>query len=187
MNTTNPERAATGDAIADAGVHRAIHVRPLAEGDTATVHEVVGQLSADSAYLRFHTGMRRLPDVVAVRWAQVAVGRQQTHVAVDSTTGRAVGMAQWFRTAGTDEAEVAVMVADLWQGLGIGGRLVAEAVRSARAAGIVELQADVLPEHRLMRGWLARLGAHSDRSEPTLLRLSIASTGEVPALVPVVA
>ena len=35
-------------------------------------------------------------------------------------------MAQWFRTAGTDEAEVAVMVADLWQGLGIGGRLVAE-------------------------------------------------------------
>ncbi|WP_050347494.1 GNAT family N-acetyltransferase [Arsenicicoccus sp. oral taxon 190] len=185
--TTTTEPAPTTLTTTGAGVPRAIHVRPLAAGDTATVHEVVGQLSPDSAYLRFHTGMRRLPEPVAVRWAQVSAQRQQAHVAVDGATGRAVGMAQWFRTAGTDEAEVAVMVADLWQGLGIGARLVAEAIRSARAAGVVELRADVLPEHRLMRGWLARLGACQDLSDPTVLRLWIASAGEVPASAPVVA
>ena len=145
-------------------------VRSLTDGDVLTVHEVMGGMSAQSAYLRLHTGIQRLPLRLATALARVVDGVQRSHVAHESGTGRAIGLAMWVRSSGTDEAEIAVMIADNWQGQDVGRALVVETSRSAHAAGVRQLSAVVLSEHRRMRAWLTRLGALSDPSDPTMLR-----------------
>ena len=47
-----------------------------------------------------------------------------------------VGVARWSRVGSTDEAEVAVFVADPWRGRGVGSQLVADVERSAAAQGL---------------------------------------------------
>ncbi|MCG8656281.1 MULTISPECIES: hypothetical protein [unclassified Yimella] len=122
-------------------------VRSLTDGDVLTVHEVMGGMSAQSAYLRLHTGIQQLPLRSTTALARVVDGVQRSHVAHESGTGRAIGLAMWVRSSDTDEAEIAVMIAD-----------------SASCRRVV------LSEHHRMRAWPTRLGALSDPSDPTMLR-----------------
>ena len=87
-------------------------VRSLTDGDVHTVHEVMGGMSAQSVYLRLHTGIQQLPLRLATALARVVDSVQRSYVAHESGTGRAIGLAMWVRPSDTDEAEIAVMVAD---------------------------------------------------------------------------
>jgi GNAT superfamily N-acetyltransferase len=121
----------------------AVSLRPLRVGDRATVLEVFAGLSERSRRLRFLGPKPRLPerdlDVL------VDVGRcgHQAVAAVDTTSGRAVGLARFVRDATTPEAEIAFEVVDEWQGRGIGRRLVAAVAEEARAQGVLRLRAVV--------------------------------------------
>jgi GNAT superfamily N-acetyltransferase len=154
-------------------------IRALRAGDTATVHRVFEQLSARSAFLRFHTGLPRLPPAMATRLAAVAPGRHEVLVAVHE--GRPVGLARWIRDSRDPCAvEVAVEVADALQGRGIGGRLLRAALASASAAGATVLLAHVHPENGPVVGWLTRIGAERPVGPDEPFRLSIPVAGADP-------
>ncbi|MDN5795712.1 MAG: GNAT family N-acetyltransferase [Intrasporangium sp.] len=155
--------------MSQANATRPVVVRPLAPGDTSTVYEVMDQLSARSVYLRFHAGMGRLKPRMAAALARVSAGDRQVLVA--RVDGHPVGLAHVARV-GT-EAEVALAVADAWQGTGIGRSLASAAAQAARGWGSGALVAVVLPEHRQLRDWLARLGAAPDRQDPMMLRVPV--------------
>jgi GNAT superfamily N-acetyltransferase len=141
----------------------AFRIRALADGDIPTVESVFAQLSLGSAYHRFGTGLTRLPDRVAAALAAVTPGRQRVFVA--ERDGVPVGLARWVRPGGgrLDEAEVALEVADAWQGHGAGRLLLAEVGRDARTAGAETLLAYVAPGHARVVSWLDRLGAAPPR------------------------
>jgi RimJ/RimL family protein N-acetyltransferase len=61
-------------------------------------------------------------------------------------------------------AEVAFVVVDAYQGQGIGGLLTRHLVELARAAGLRQLEADVLPENTAMRKVLGKFGFQTARS-----------------------
>lgn len=70
------------------------------------------------------------------------------------------------------EAEVAFVVVDACQGQGIGGLLMKHLVQIARAGGLKQLAADVLPENAPMRKVLAKAGFRTARSmDPQLVHL----------------
>jgi ribosomal protein S18 acetylase RimI-like enzyme len=114
-------------------------VRPLRNGDVATVRAVFGRLGERSLRTRFNGPKPCLSDVELERLA--AVDRSH-HALVGYVEGdpEPVAIAQLART-GDDTAEIAFAVADAYQQRGIGSALAAELLVDARAAGITEVTA----------------------------------------------
>jgi acetyltransferase len=74
-------------------------------------------------------------------------------------TGAFVGIARYAMAPGDeDTADVAVVVADEWQGRGVGTRLMRELVARAAANGIPRLTATTLHDNAGARALLRRVG-----------------------------
>lgn len=78
---------------------------------------------------------------------------------------RIVGVSRYSRTPGSDSAECAIVVADDWQGRGIGSELMRSLGSAARARGIRILQGTSLGENNRIRDWAQRFG-YLARTEP---------------------
>jgi len=88
---------------------------------------------------------------------------------------RIAGVSRYAREPGTDRAECAIVVADDWQGRGLGTELMRSLGMAARARGIRSLEASSLAENRRIQGWAQRFGCDV-RTEPHsggLLRVTI--------------
>lgn len=71
-------------------------------------------------------------------------------------------------------AEVAFIVIDAFQGLGIGTLLTRHLIGLAQAAGLRRLVADVLPDNAAMRKVLGRYGFRPERSQdPQIVHLTM--------------
>ena len=81
----------------------------------------------------------------------------------------AIGVARYARLAGDATCEFAITVADAWQGRGIGRKLLAMLVASARGHGVRRIIGDVLatntPILRLARSQGFRVERHPDGAE----------------------
>ena len=78
---------------------------------------------------------------------------------------RIVGVSRYARVPGTDRAECAIVVADDWQGRGLGTELMRSLGTAARARGIRSLEASSLAENRRIHDWAQRFGCDV-RTEP---------------------
>ncbi len=138
-----------------------VHVRPIRPEDEPLLHEAFSRMSERSVYFRFFSPLKRLPDKLAHRLAQVDY---EQRFALVATTHRPdgqehiLGVARYDRAPGTDTAEVAVAVIDAAQRQGIGSGLLSLLAQVARRHGIRELTLIVLPENQSMLGLLRRLG-----------------------------
>jgi ribosomal protein S18 acetylase RimI-like enzyme len=130
-------------------------IRPLRNGDTATVATLFDRLGPRSREKRFCAAKPRLSESELAALARVD---DNHHVIVGYLAGdpRPAGIARLVRDGAV--AEVAVEVADAWQGRGIGSILARELAADARAAGIRELVATVCGDNPPVVSLLKRLG-----------------------------
>lgn len=138
-----------------------VHLRPIVPEDEALLHEAVAAMSERTVYLRFFSPIKRMSDVMAHRLAVVDYADRFAIVATTHrSTGkeRIAGVARYDRARDTDVAEVAVAVIDEFQRRGLGGILLSELARIARAHGIRSFSLVVLPDNREMLGLLRKLG-----------------------------
>ena len=98
------------------------------------------RLSPESVYRRFFSPTSK-PDLLVASVLRVDHHDREAVAAVEG--GEVIGMAQYARLAGADEADLAIAVADGWQRQGIGTRLVAALAERARAEGIAAFAVDV--------------------------------------------
>ena len=120
-------------------------VRPLRDGDTATVAAVFGRLSAESRRLRFNGPKPCLPEAELRHLARMDV----THYALVAWVQgdpQPVAIARLARTS-RGSAEIAFAVADEYQHRGIGVALASELVTDARLVGITEITALTSPDN----------------------------------------
>jgi GNAT superfamily N-acetyltransferase len=134
-----------------------VSIRPLRNGDTATVASVFQRLSDESRRTRFGGPKPRLSD-----WELAALARvdAEHHVLVAYVDREPVGLARLVRQGRA--AEVAFEVVDEHQGRKIGSALVRVLAADARAAGIVELHATISGGNRPALSLLSRI-AHKVR------------------------
>jgi ribosomal protein S18 acetylase RimI-like enzyme len=117
-------------------------------------------------YLRFFAGA--LPTSPAM--LRVLAGeRAGADVLVATQDGAIIGHAMAVDTAGPDgdaTAEVGVVVADAWQGRGVGSGLVRALAARARARGATAVVMEVMAENQRVLGMIAGgwPGARHDRS-----------------------
>ena len=133
-------------------------IRPLRNGDTATVSTLFERLGDRSRERRFCGAKPRLSELELANLARVD---HTHHVLVGYLDGDAepVGIARLVRS-GTS-AEIAFAISDLHQSRGIGSILAGELAADARAAGITELVATVCGDNPRVLALLKRLGSLS--------------------------
>lgn len=147
--------------------HRGMHaryvdritIRPLRDGDTATVAALFDRLGPRSRARRFGGAKPRLSDVELGALARVDATHHALVAYVDGDPEPA-GLAQLVRHG--DTAEVACAVADEHQGRGVGTALTRELAADARAAGIVRLEATVQGDNPPAVSLLARSSLQLD-------------------------
>ena len=120
-------------------------VRPLRNGDTATVAAVFGRLGAESRRLRFNGPKPCLPDAELRHLARMD-GTHYALVAWVEGDPHPAAIARLARTS-RGSAEIAFAVADEYQHRGIGAALASELVADARLVGITEITALTSPDN----------------------------------------
>jgi len=128
-----------------------ITVRPLRNGETETVQRVFDRLGSRSRLLRFGGAK---PVLTARDLEHLARVDGDHHVLVALVECEPIGIARLVREGA--EAEVAVEVADEWQGHRVGTILMARLADDARAAGIERLNAFVDADNSASRALMRR-------------------------------
>jgi RimJ/RimL family protein N-acetyltransferase len=157
----------------------AVTIRALRPDDRERIAKAVRQLDRESIYLRLFSYRGELTEAGLDRLMTFDPDRE---VALLVTIGAGVdeiviGSGRYFATdaQGTARsAEVAFIVEEDYQGLGIAGRLLAHLTDIARRQGITVLEADVLAENKSMLAVFARSGLQmQQRRDGGVVHLSL--------------
>jgi RimJ/RimL family protein N-acetyltransferase len=132
-------------------------VRPIARGDKALLQDGLQRLSPESVRRRF-LGAKTQLSPGELRYLTEVDGRDHIAlVALDADDPSVlVGVARCVRSReASDTAEMAIVIGDDWQGLGLGYALARELAGSAAHVGVrrftTVMLADNLGAHRLLR------------------------------------
>lgn len=155
---------------------RSLHLRPVEPRDAGAEQAFVAGLSPIARFRRFHFGLNELP---AALLRSFVSADQQTHVALVAETVddvRIVADARYVLDGTARTGEFAIAVADEWQGLGLGRRLMQRLVAQARRDGLARLCGDVLADNEPMLALLRRLEARlaPDPEDVSLYRVCLA-------------
>lgn len=117
-------------------------------------------LSAQSRYERFLGGGVKLTPQLLARLVNVDLTRDAALIATVAFDGAEtpVGVGRYALTDDGRTAEIAVTVADAWQGCGLGRLLLERVIDAARRNGVRELTGDVLATNARMLALARRLG-----------------------------
>ncbi|MGW8192838.1 MAG: N-acetyltransferase family protein [Desulforhopalus sp.] len=158
-----------------------IRIRPIRGTDESALRRFFKTLSADSVYFRF--GQRRIKVLhnLLHRLCQVDFDRDLAFLAVvGGEQETVIGDARLNRIADTDSAELSFLVADQWQGKGVGDLLMEFCIEVARETGLRTLFMEVMKSNeRMMRfGWKYNFTPYqcSEESDMEELRLKLDHT-----------
>lgn len=129
--------------------------RPIAPDDLDRLRRFGCGLSPQTRYRRFLSGLRRLPEPTLRRLVEVDHVDREAVVALVGE--ELVGVARYERAAhDSGVADVAVVLADAWQGQGLGPRLLEALLERAARNGVRRLHATVLADNEPVRRLLRR-------------------------------
>jgi RimJ/RimL family protein N-acetyltransferase len=154
---------------------RAIEIRALRPEDEANMLLAIDRTGVDSRRLRFFVTKRGFSDAEKEFFMKIDFVNHVALVAEIDEDGRpAIVGGSRYVVVKPGEAEVAFVVVDAYQGKGIGLILTRHLVGLARAAGLKQLVADVLPGNAAMRKVLGRFGFQISRSaDPQVVHLTL--------------
>ena len=133
----------------------AVATRPIRPDDATLFCRLWERLSPETVYRRFHAPLRR-PPVGADRLVHVDHDLREALVAV--VGGDVVGVVRYDRSpADHSTAEVAVVVEDAWQGVGVGRQLLEQLTGLAARRGVRTLTATVQRDNDRVIGLIERL------------------------------
>ena len=154
---------------------RPVEIRALRSNDETDMLAAIDRTGAESLQRRFFVTKRGFSENEKAFFMNIDFVNHVALVAVMDEDGRPaiVGGSRYVVTK-PGEAEVAFVVVDAFQGQGIGALLTRHLMGLARAAGLRELVADVLPENMAMRKVLGKFGFRTARGlDPQVIHLTL--------------
>jgi acetyltransferase len=142
-----------------------VTIRPIRPEDEPLMAKFHETLSERSVYLRYFQALklsRRISHELLSRASFIDYDRKMALVTVredpKTRTHEILALGQLSKLRTANEAEVAVLVSDQYQGQGLGTELLRRLIRVARDERLSRLIADVLPENRGMLQVARKLG-----------------------------
>ncbi|WP_242332920.1 MULTISPECIES: bifunctional acetate--CoA ligase family protein/GNAT family N-acetyltransferase [Anaeromyxobacter] len=157
-----------------------VSVRPIRPEDAEMEASFVRNLSDNARHFRFMIALKELTREMLIRFTQIDYDRELALVALVEREGKETQIAvARFIKADPETAHVAIVVADAWQGKGIGARLLRMLIAAARARGILRLEGEVLHENTTALELMARVGfsIRRDPESPDLCLIEMSLTG----------
>ncbi len=153
-------------------------IRPIRGSDLDRERAFIEGLSGVSRYRRMLGAFREPPAGLLDQFVNVDYRDRMALLATREDAGaeeRIIGVARYAAAAGGSECELAVTVADAWQGRGIGSTLSRLLVEYARARGFRLMTGTVQAENKAMIALALSLGMRLARipEDPTMLRFSL--------------
>jgi ribosomal protein S18 acetylase RimI-like enzyme len=182
MNRTQVE-CASGRAAAA--------IRPVCPADLPALRDFFAALSTQARYLRFFAPVNPGPALLDL----LSGGAGTTDAVVATRGGIIIGHAMATdrsgqglqgRPGGSRMTDIGVVVADAWQGHGVGSALVRALITSAQARGVTSVAMDVLPgNHKVLamvKGhWPEARTGYSLGYDTICIQLPVASRYDPPA------
>lgn len=150
-----------------------VTLRPIRPEDAEMEQEFVRNLSHGSRYFRFMNTVRELTPAMLVRFTQIDYDREMAFVAVREEGEREIeiGVARYITSPDARTCEFAIVVADAWQGKGLGRRMLERLVEVARWRGLRTMVGHVLGGNQAMLGLCKKLGFEiSDHPEDAAVK-----------------
>ncbi len=155
----------------------AVTLRPLRPEDTDIETAFVQGLSAETRASRLLGGAIKVTPEYIARLTQVDYVRDMALAATVMLEGHEtlIGVARYALEAAAGRCEFALVVADAWQGRGIGRRMLQKLIAVAAARGIGCIYGDTLATNRALLGLAQALGFTLARhpEEPHLTRVTL--------------
>ncbi|WP_028643775.1 GNAT family N-acetyltransferase [Nocardioides sp. URHA0020] len=139
----------------------ALRIRPAGVQDRELVAGLLRELSPDSAYLRFQTGIgvEPAPGLVAALIPDGLRGSALLGLVDD----RLVAHGLWVRVGASPVAEIGIVVADAQQGQGIGTRIASALIADLAARGIDRVEVFASATNVAVTRMVARQAPHAVR------------------------
>ena len=147
-------------------------LRPIRPDDATALQKFVRGLSEEARYMRFVSMMRELTPRMLARYTHVDYHRELALVATTQDTDGSneagesvesiIGLAHYLRNPDGQGAEYALVIADDWQGHGLGRRLMSRLIEAAREQGLSYIEGLVLSNNRPMLSLMTGLGMKND-------------------------
>jgi acetyltransferase len=144
-------------------------VRPIQPDDAQMLQALVHGLSKESRYFRFVSSMQELPPSMLARFTLIDYDREMALVAVHKVrtadaqgdmveTERIVGVSRYITNPDKASCEFSLVVADDFNGKGLGSRLMQAIMDVARDKGLTEIDGLVLANNPGMLKLMKSLG-----------------------------
>jgi acetyltransferase len=135
-------------------------LRPMKPEDESLVSEFLSNCSEDTVYFRYFKLIKKWTHEMLIRFTQNDYDRELGLMAIGLPPGPEVmmGVSRMVMAADRSTAEFAVIVADAWQGKGLGEKLIERVIEISRDNGIKMLWGEVLAANLPMLGLVKKLG-----------------------------
>jgi acetyltransferase len=154
----DPSRLETTLTLRDG---RRVRVRSIRPADADMDRAFFAGLSEQSRYMRFMQHLPELTPRLVRQFTQIDDAREMALVALDESSGdeTIVGVARYVaETEDGESAEFAIVLADAWQGHGLGRALMELLIEGARRRGLRRLFGNILTVNTPMRALAMALG-----------------------------
>lgn len=137
-----------------------VTIRPIRPEDREIERAFVSKLSSNSKYFRFFSAIKGLSPQMLDRFTQVDYPREMAFIATVQVAAQdlEIGVARYAPGSSEATAEFAVVIADEWQGRGIGRELLRHLFEVARTSGFERLEGIVLSANENMLSLCRSLG-----------------------------
>jgi acetyltransferase len=138
---------------------RTVLLRPIKPDDESLWLDMFQNFSEESVHNRFFYMIKDTPHAVRVRYCDIDYSRELAIVAeLKEERQRILGVVRLTIDSDQKTGEVAFIVADPWQGLGLGSKMVDYMIEICKDIGLESIYALVLPENCRTINLLKRRG-----------------------------
>jgi RimJ/RimL family protein N-acetyltransferase len=135
-------------------------IRPIRAADFELEREFVERLSSASGYRRLMSTRRLSADEIK-RFTDIDYAREMALIATTALEGRErqIGVVRYVKDEGVPgDAEFAIVLADDWQGRGLGTKLLANLLAEAKSRGVRRVVGTALSSNSGMLALASRMG-----------------------------
>lgn len=138
-------------------------IRPIRPEDAEIEQAFVRNLSPKAKHFRFMQGVRELTPEMLLRFTQLDYDRELALIAVIQDDGeeREIAVARYAINPDGESCEFAVVVADEWQGRGVGSEIMRRLMDAAKNKGLKRIEGQVLEDNKQMLSLMHFLGFDS--------------------------
>jgi acetyltransferase len=143
-----------------------VTIRPICPEDATLEQDFVHQLSSQSRYFRFMGNMQELSLEMLIRFTQIDYDREMALVATSKEI--IIGIVRYITNPDFQTCEFAIVVADAWQGKGLGYQLMNHLIKIAKERGLMVMSGTIFSSNASMLSLVKALGfsIKTDNDDP---------------------